>query len=141
MIRYVNNKSCVLCAIRTCFVKSTSDVLDNIKMESWYDTTLKMAFKTSFNTLYLRSILQRHSPRIYRIPWRINETKLWIPQSPSKEEVCSYTYSNAKGSDFLLYCSTRHQQRVVSQHEEVCSANDPTATFFKRKLKRGNMLS
>jgi len=39
-------------------MKSVFNVLDDNKIESLFDTILKMTFKTSFNTLCLRSILQ-----------------------------------------------------------------------------------
>ena len=39
------------------FHESTSNGLDDSKMESWSNTTLKMTFKTSIKTLCLWSIL------------------------------------------------------------------------------------
>jgi len=67
----------IWCFIRTCLKKSVSDVSDDWQMESWFDMTFEMTFKTSFNALCLRFLLQKHFPRFCQILWRINEVKVW----------------------------------------------------------------
>ena len=57
MLTNTKVKNYVLCAIKTCFAKSASDVVDHSKMESWSNMTLKVTLKASFNIMCLRSIL------------------------------------------------------------------------------------
>ena len=68
---------CLMLRIKTCLKKSVFDVLDDRQMESWSDTSFEMAFKTSFNTMCLRFPLQKYSPRIFQILWKINKVQVW----------------------------------------------------------------
>jgi len=57
------------------FHDPTFEVSNGSKFNVWSDTTLKKAFKTSFNIIYLRFAL---SPMIFQIPQRTNEVQvLW----------------------------------------------------------------
>ena len=92
----------------------------------------------------LRSILQKHSPRICQILWRINEIKFWNSSIAIKRRALLQKLVLTQ-KEVVSYCSVqRANNKEWFPNIKKCVHlmhifNVPTTTFFIRKLKRENM--